>query len=293
MSAHSPAMARGARARMGERLTSVGVVLLSAVLLVWTLVPLYNMVRVSLQEREEVLSNSVMPVAPSLHAFETVFRESYWLLEHFWGQMGNSFYIGVIVASLTLMIGTLTSFTISRMRIKNGWMLTHAALMTYVIPMSFLAIPFYSIMGKYGLTNNPIAVIAVEVTFATPYAIFIFQQYGASIPHELDEAARIDGASPPQIFFRIYLPLMAPALVAIGTYALLLSWNEYLYAFLLLSAGGTITVPVGLGKFLNSDEAPWNYLMAAAIIYAIPPLVIYYAFRRKMTGGLTMGGVKG
>jgi len=293
MSAHSPAMARGARARMGERLMSVGVVLLSAVLLVWTLVPLYNMIRVSLQEREEVLSNSVMPVAPSLHAFETVFRESYWLLEHFWGQMGNSFYIGVIVASLTLAIGTLTSFTISRMRIKNGWMLTHAALMTYVIPMSFLAIPFYSIMGKYGLTNNPIAVIAVEVTFATPYAIFIFQQYGASIPHELDEAARIDGASPPQIFFRIYLPLMAPALVAIGTYALLLSWNEYLYAFLLLSAGGTITVPVGLGKFLNSDEAPWNYLMAAAIIYAIPPLVIYYAFRRKMTGGLTMGGVKG
>jgi multiple sugar transport system permease protein len=265
MSAHSPAMARGARARMGERLTGAAAALLSVVLLVWTLVPLYNMIRVSLQEREEVLSNSVTPVAPSLHAFETVFKEAYWLLEHFWGQMGNSFYIGVIVASLTLMIGTLTSFTISRMRIRNGWMLTHAALLTYVIPMSFLAIPFYSIMGKYGLTNNPISVIAVEVTFATPYAIFIFQQYGASIPHELDEAARIDGASPPQIFFRIYLPLMAPALVAIGTYALLLSWNEYLYAFLLLSAGGTITVPVGLGKFLNSDEAPWNYLMAAAI----------------------------
>ena len=74
---------------------------------------------------------------------------------------------------------------------KKVLVLTHAALLTYVIPMSFLAIPFYSIMGKYGLTNNPIAVIAVEVTFATPYAIFIFQQYGASIPMELDEAARI------------------------------------------------------------------------------------------------------
>jgi multiple sugar transport system permease protein len=148
-------------------------------------------------------------------------------------------------------------------------------------------------MSKYGLTNNPIAVIAVEVTFATPYAIFIFQQYGASIPMELDEAARIDGASPPQIFFRLYLPLMAPALVAIGTYALLLSWNEYLYAFLLLSGGSVVTVPVALGKFLAGDEAPWNLLMAAAIIYAIPPLIIYYCFRRKMTGGLTMGGVKG
>ena len=122
----------------------------------------------------------------------------------------------------------------------------------------------------------------MEVTFATPYAIFIFSSSTAPRSrYELDEAARIDGASPPQIFFKIYLPLMAPALVAIGTYALLLSWNEYLYAFLLLSSEGKLTVPVGLGKFLNSDEAPWNYLMAAAIVYAIPPMVIYYAFRRK------------
>jgi multiple sugar transport system permease protein len=194
---------------------------------------------------------------------------------------------------LTLAIGSLTSFAIGRMRIRLGWLLSNAALVTYVIPMSFLAIPFYGIMRKYGLADNPWSVIAVEVTFATPYAIFIFTQYGSSIPHELDEAARIDGASPPQIFFRIYLPLMAPALVAIGTYALLLAWNEYLYAFLLLSSDSTITVPVALGKFLNSDEAPWNYLMAAAIIYALPPLAVYYMFRRRMSSGLTMGGVKG
>ncbi len=269
------------------------VAIISLVLLFWTLLPIYNIIRVSLQAKEEVLSTSVLPLAPSLIAFETVFRQSYWLLQSFWNQMGNSFYIGVAVSLLTLAIGSLTSFVIGRMRTTKGWMLTHAALLTYTIPMSFLAIPFYSIMGKYGLVNNPIAVIAVEVTFATPYAIFIFQQYGASIPLELDEAARIDGASPIQIFFRVYLPLMAPALVAIGTYALLLSWNEYLYAFLLLSGGSVVTVPVALGKFLAGDEAPWNLLMAAAIIYAIPPLIIYYGFRRKMTGGLTMGGVKG
>jgi multiple sugar transport system permease protein len=281
------------RARRNRLGVETAAAVLSALLIVWTLVPLYNMVRVALQEKEDVFSNSVIPETPTLHSFWTVFKESYWLLANFWGQMANSFYIGIVVASLTLIIGTLAAFTIGRMRFKQGWMLSNAALMTYMIPMSFLAIPFYGIMGKYGLNNNPIAVIAVEVTFATPYAIFIFSQYGASIPMELDEAARIDGASPPQIFFKIYLPLMAPALVAIGTYALLLSWNEYLYAFLLLSSEGKLTVPVGLGKFLNIDEAPWNYLMAAAILYAIPPMVIYYAFRRKMSGGLTMGGVKG
>ena len=286
-------MSLARRARRNRLGAETAAAVLSALLIVWTLVPLYNMVRVALQEKEDVFSSSVIPETPTLHSFWTVFKESYWLLANFWGQMANSFYIGIVVASLTLIIGTLAAFTIGRMRFKQGWMLSNAALMTYMIPMSFLAIPFYGIMGKYGLTNNPIAVIAVEVTFATPYAIFIFSQYGASIPMELDEAARIDGASPPQIFFKIYLPLMAPALVAIGTYALLLSWNEYLYAFLLLSSEGKLTVPVGLGKFLNSDEAPWNYLMAAAILYAIPPMVIYYAFRRKMSGGLTMGGVKG
>jgi len=136
-------------------------------------------------------------------------------------------------------------------------------------------------------------VIAVLVTFATPYAIFIFQEYGRSIPLELDESARIDGASPFQIYYKIYLPLMAPALVAVGTYALLLAWNEYLYQFLLLSSDRSMTVAVALGKFLNSDVAPWNYMMATAIIYALPPIATYYIFRRRMSSGLTMGGVKG
>ena len=148
-------------------------------------------------------------------------------------------------------------------------------------------------MNRYGMQNNPWSVIAVLVTFTTPYAIFIFQEYGRSIPLELDESARIDGASPVQIYFRIYLPLMAPALVAVGTYALLAAWNEYLYQFLLLSNDRSMTVAVALGKFLNSDVAPWNYMMATAIIYALPPLATYYIFRHRMSSGLTMGGVKG
>jgi multiple sugar transport system permease protein len=207
--------------------------------------------------------------------------------------MGNSLYIGIATALLTLIIGTLTSFAIGRMRLRRAWIVSNAALLTYVIPMSFLAIPFYRVMQFYGLADHLWAVIFVEVTFATPYAIFIFQQYGTSIPVQLDEAARIDGATPWQIYWRIYLPLMAPAMVAVGTYALLLAWNEYLYLFLLLSSPPNMTVPVALGQFLNSDEAPWNLMMATAVIYALPPIAIYYAFRRHMSSGLTMGGVKG
>src|SRR5947208_5167320 len=179
------------------------------------------------------------------------------------------------------------------MRIPNGWLITNAALLTYVIPASFLAIPFYLIMNRYGLQNNPWSVIAVLVTFTTPYAIFIFQEYGRSIPIELDESARIDGASPVQIYFRIYLPLMAPALVAVGTYALLAAWNEYLYQFLLLSNDQSMPVPVALANFRNSHVAPGHQPIATAIVQAQPPLATYYAFRHRMSGGLTMGGVKG
>jgi multiple sugar transport system permease protein len=251
------------------------------------------MVLVSLESHGDVFTDSVWPPHPSVASFWIVVTEGYWYLEYFWHQFGNSLYVGTATTFLTLLIGSLASFSIGRMRIRYGWLVSNAALLTYVIPASFLAIPFYRIMQTYGLSNNLWSVIAAEVTFATPYGIFIFSQYGRSIPIELDESARIDGASPTQIYFRIYLPLMAPALVAVGTYALLLAWNEYLYQFLLLSSKRSMTVPVALAQFLNSDEAPWNYMMATAIVYALPPLAIYYAFRGRMSSGLTMGGVKG
>lgn len=287
----SQAMRRVARRR--RYLVNACAAVLSVVLLFWTLLPIYNIVMVSIESHNDVFSNRLWPDNPSIDAYGVVVTQGHWYLQYFWHQYGNSIYVGVAVTFLTLLISSMTSFSIGRMRLRHGWVLTNTALLTYVIPASFLAIPFYRIMQNYGLTNNLWSVIAAMVTFATPYAIFIFQNYGASIPLELDESARIDGASPWQIYYKIYLPLMAPALVAVGTYALLLAWNEYLYQFLLLSDKRSMTVPVALAQFLNSDEAPWNYMMATAIVYAIPPVAAYYAFRQKMTGGLTMGGVKG
>jgi multiple sugar transport system permease protein len=266
---------------------------LGFVLFVWSVTPIYNMWLIALNRHADIFSGAIWPEAPTLEAFRVVVTEDFWYLANFWHQFGNSFYVGLMVTFLTLLIGSLASFTVGRMRLRKGWILTNAALMTYVIPASFLAIPFYRIMQIYGLTNYLWSVIAALTTFATPYAIFIFSQYGKSIPMELDESARIDGATPLQIYFRIYLPLMAPALVAVGTYALLLAWNEYLYNFLLLSTPQSMTVAVALAQFLNSDESPWNYMMATAIIYALPPIILYYGFRRYMAAGLTMGGVKG
>ena len=263
------------------------------VLVVWSLLPVYNMVLIALSDHSAVFSGNIYPHNPSFDSFVVILHQGFWYLEHFWHQFGNSIFIGLMTSFLTLTIATMTSFTVSRLKLRHGWLLSNAALLTYVIPASFLAIPFYRIMSIYGLGDNPWSVIAAMVTFATPYAIFIFQHYGKSIPMELDESARIDGATPVQIYFKIYLPLMSPALVAVGTYALLLAWNEYLYQFMLLSSPDSMTVSVALAQFLNSDESPWNYMMATAIVYALPPIAIYYASRRYMAAGLTMGGVKG
>ena len=285
--------ARGRSARRLRWWKEAGALGVAVLVLIWTLVPVYNIFMVSLESKGDVFTETIWPARPSVDSFWIVITQGHWYLEEFWHQFANSCYIGVATVFITLAIGSLASFAIGRMRIRYGWLLSNAALLTYVIPASFLAIPFYRIMQIYGLTNNLWSVIAAEVTFATPYAIFIFHQYGTSIPIELDEAARIDGASPFQVYWKIYLPLMAPALVAVGTYALLLAWNEYLYQFLLLSSKRSMSVPVALAQFFNSDEAPWNYMMATAIVYSIPPVAIYYAFRRRMSAGLTMGGVKG
>jgi len=282
-----------ARTRGRRYLSNAGTLLLSLALVVWSVLPIYNMVLISLEPEGDVFTDRLWPRVPSLESFVGVLTQGHWYLEHFWRQFANSLYIGVMVTFFALLFGSLTSFSIGRMRVRHGWLVSNAALLTYVIPASFLAIPFYRIMQNYGLANNPWSVIAALVAFATPYAIFVFQEYGRSIPIEVDESARIDGASPLQVYLRIYLPLMAPALVAVGTYALLLAWNEYLYQFLLLSSKSSMTVPVALAQFLSSDQSPWNYMMATAIIYAVPPVAIYYAFRRRMAAGLTMGGVKG
>jgi multiple sugar transport system permease protein len=283
------------RDRLRRILTEAASVILVAVLLIWSLLPVYNMLLIALDpdEGDIEFEGLIWPPDPSLHSFRAVLTQGYWLLEDFWHQFGNSVFIGLMTMLLTVLIGSLASFALGRMRLSRGWLLVNAPVLTYAVPASFLVIPFSRLMASYGLSNSLWAIIAANVTFATPYAILILRQYAKLIPIELDEAARMDGASPVQLYRRVYLPLMAPALAAVGTYALLLAWNEYLYQYVLLSSTRNMTVAVAIAQFFNSDEAPVNYMMAAAIIYSLPPIAIFYALRRYMAAGLTRGAVKG
>jgi len=266
--------------------------LLGLVILVWTLIPIYHLFVMSITPRVETFAGALWPSRPTLENYGTVIHQQHYYLEHFWQQLWNSAFVAVMVCIITLVVAATATFAISRLRVAGGRLVSNMALATYLIPPAFLAIPMYKVMGIYGLLNTQWALIATMVTFASPYAIWVLKQYADKLPRELDEAAKIDGANPLQIFWLIYLPLMAPCLVAIGTYALLLAWNEYLYAFLLLSADKEITLAVALGHFLTTDDAPFNVLMATGAVYALPPAAIYYAFRRYMVSGLTAGAVK-
>jgi multiple sugar transport system permease protein len=279
--------------RLRRLLGKAAAIVLGIGLLIWTLLPVYNMLLMALDSDADEFTGSIWPPDPNLDSFRSVWTEDYWLMDHFWHQFGNSIYMGLATMVLTVLIGSLASFSLGRMRLRNGWLVTDFALLTYVLPTAFLVIPFVHIMHKYGLSDSLWAVIAAEVAFATPYAILILHQYGKLIPMELDESAKVDGASPLQVYLRIYVPLMAPALVAVGVYALLLAWNEYIYQYLLLSSTNNMTVAVSINQFFDSDEAPWNYMMAIAMIYSLPPIAIYFALRRYMVAGLTMGGVEG
>jgi multiple sugar transport system permease protein len=235
----------------------------------------------------------VWPPEPSLRSFGTVVTQGSWLLQDFWRQFGHSVFIGLTTMILTVLIGSLAAFALGRLRVATHWALVNAPLLTYAVPGAFLIIPFSRLAAEYGLSNSLWAIVAANVTFATPYAILILRQYATLIPLELDEAAQVDGASPAQVYGRVYLPLMAPALAAVGTFALLLAWNEYVYQYVLLSSTRRMTVAVAIAQFFNTDEAPWNEMMAAAILYALPPIVIFLALRRLMTAGLTGGAVRG
>jgi multiple sugar transport system permease protein len=285
--------ARSRRRRWRRLAGGIAGAALGVVLLIWTLLPVYNMLLIALDNEGDEFTGNLWPDDPSLNSFRVVWAQDHWYLEHFWHQFGNSIFLGLATMVLTVLIGSLASFAIGRMQLRRGRLLGDAALLTYILPTAILIIPFVHIMHVYGLSDSLWAVIAAYVAFATPYAILILHQYGKLLPIELDECAKIDGASPIQIYLRIYLPLMAPALVAVGVYALLLAWNDYLYQFMLLSSTRNMTVAAAIDQFFDSDEAPWNYMMAVALVYSLPPIAIYFALRRIMVAGLTFRSMKG
>jgi multiple sugar transport system permease protein len=292
--AHPVVRRRPRRHPLARILLATGSAALAAVILVWSLLPVYNMFLVALDPTgHNEFATEIWPSHPTLAAFTTLWRGDEEDVRDIWPKFANSIVIGAAVTVLTILVGSWASFAIGRMRLMRERTLTSAALLAYLVPSSALIVPFLRLMHVYGLMDNPWAVISAEVTFATPYAILVLLYYARLIPTELDDAARIDGASVFQLYWHVYIPLMAPALAAVGTFALLFAWNDYFYQYMLLASERHATVAMALEQFFDDDDAPWNYMMAIAILYSLPPIGIFFALRRFMARGWTAGAVQG
>ncbi len=177
-----PSVPRPARRRyrLQRVLTEAASALLATLLLIWSLAPVYQMLLIALdpEEGEIEFDGHIWPPEVSLEGFRAVVTQEARYLENFWHQFGNSLFIGLLTMLLTVVIASLASFAVSRMRLAKGALLTSAALLTYAIPASFLIVPYYRIMHTYGLSNSLWAVIASQVAFALPFAILMLQLYG-------------------------------------------------------------------------------------------------------------------
>lgn len=265
---------------------------LCGLVLIWSLFPVYYMIMLSLVPEEELFKPSLYVGHPTLENYLATINQSNYLVSEFRTQLLNSVIIALMTTGAVLFVGTLGSFALARIQFRGSRFVSSMALFTYIIPSSFLSIPFFKLMADYDMLGTKVSVVLAMITFASPYAVWILWDYGKTIPTQIDEAAYIDGAGTLQLFLHVYLPLIVPSMFAIATYAFLYSWNEYLYAVLFLSGETNITIPVAMGNFLATDNPPWNLLMAESVLYSIPPVILYYCFRRHLLKGLVAGSVK-
>jgi multiple sugar transport system permease protein len=206
--------------------------------------------------------------------------------------MGNSILVSSGTVAIVLFVSIFGGYALGRMYFKGKRYIGTVTLLTYLLPSTFLAIPYYKVMTSYGLYNTPWALMLAMGALYSPYGMWILSDFFRGIPREIEEAALVDGASKLKIFYKMFLPLSGPALAAVSTFAFLMAWNDYLFALLLLSSESNLTMPLVMGGFLVSDEAPWNLFMAVGFIYSIPPVIFYYSFKKYLVTGIFRGAVK-
>jgi len=205
----------------------------------------------------------------------------------------NTFIVAAVTTPISVVIAALAAYALTRLRFLGGRMLTTLILVTYLLPGSLLFIPLYRILTGLGIINTHLALFLTYPTFLMPFSTWVLMGYFRSIPVELEEAALIDGADRITTFWRITLPLAAPALLSVTIFAFTNAWNEFLFAYVFINSDELKTLPVGLQLLKVTDINPWGLFMSASLLMAIPVVVVYIYAQRYLVEGLTAGGLKG
>ena len=205
----------------------------------------------------------------------------------------NTMFISLISTVISLFCGLLAGYALARLRFPLAGGLGTSIFVTYLVPPTLLFIPLAEIIRTFRLADTPWALILTYPTFLIPFCTWLLMGYFKTIPKELEECARIDGASRLQAMVRIIFPIAMPGILSAGIFAFTLSWNEFIYALVFLSTTQQKTIPVGVvSELIRGDVFFWGPLMAGALLGSIPVAFVYAFFVEHYVAGLT-GSVKG
>ncbi len=262
-----------------------------AVFVVGMLFPFYWMLITSIKPNRELYNAKIMPLIvyqPTLKHYVDLLYETNFLLWTY-----NTMLVAVVTTVISLVIGTMMAYPLARMRFPGTAVVAIGVAATYLVPQPLLFIPMADIINRLELGNTLTAVMLTYPTLLIPFSAWLLMGYFKSVPRELEDAARIDGATRLQTMFRVFLPLCTPGFISAGIFAFTLAQNEFLYALIFLTNTSVRTVPVGaIAELIRGDVFYWGQLMAAALLGSIPVAIIYSFFVEHYVAGLTAGSVK-
>jgi ABC-type glycerol-3-phosphate transport system permease component len=208
----------------------------------------------------------------------------------------NSLKLALLSTFFSIVIASLAAYSLTRFRFRGRDTVQRSVLLAYMYPGILLAVPLTLMYAQFGLINSHLGLLIAYVTFSLPFALWLLMAYFETIPHEIDEAARVDGATHPQVFLKIILPLARPGIVTAAIFAFLGAWNEFVLGLVLIQRNELKTVPVGLSLFLQGgpgDTIEWGARMAAGVMVIVPSLAFFLVASGRIARGLAAGAVKG
>jgi len=204
----------------------------------------------------------------------------------------NSLIVALVTVSLSMIVGVLGAYAFARLRFRFRRAVLFLFLGTYMLPQIALLIPLYLIMSALGLLDSKVGLIIVDMSLVVPFVLWMLSNYFATIPEELEEAARVDGTTRIGALFRVILPAAMPGLFSTAMFALLLAWDEFMYALIFTSSDRSKTLPVAISEFAGKYTTDFGLVAAGGLIAAIPPVLVAVAFQRYVVSGLSAGSVK-
>ena len=260
--------------------------------LVVLLFPFYWMLQASIKPDRELYNIALSPFYvrnATFDHFRYLFENTQYLV---W--MINTFMIALASTLLSVTCGVLAGYSLSRLRYPGSTVLGVSIFVTYLVPPTLLFIPLSGLVNEAGLMDTKWSLILTYPTILIPFSTWLLMGYFRTIPRELEECARIDGATRWQAFIKIILPLATPGILSAGLFSFTLSWNEFLYALVFISSPENKTITVGVvSELMIADIYYWGSLMAGALLGSIPIAIIYSFFVEYYVAGLTGGAVKG